>query len=176
MKSPELELEPTPVKVINAAVLSCLDDVFYRLPFPNQLELEKLIKEAQGVTQMTDFRDELRDGLTGSRALKEFESGWDRYWAETQSQKRAAASRGQQTQSIKDRCRCETPETPEDSPGEDHGGGGQKGQETSSKEPEAEVPRRLALLLPVIHSLLSPAFPAENLFHTAGGRRWLRMI
>ena len=111
---------------------------------------------------MTDFRDELRDGLTGSRALKEFESGWDKYWTDTQSQKRAAASRGQQTQSIKDRCRCETPETPEDSAGEDHGGGGENDQETSLQE--AEVPRRLTLLPPVLHSLLSPAFPAENLF------------
>ena len=166
MKSPELELEPTPVKVINAAVLSCLDDMFYRLPFPNQLELEKLIKEAQGVTQMADFRDVLRTGLESSRALKEFESGWDRYWAETQSQKRAAASRGQQAKSIKDRCRCETPETPEDSSGGDHGGGGEKDQETSL----AEVPRRLTLLLLALHSLLSPAFPAENLFYTGGCR------
>ena len=111
MKSPELELEPTPVKVINAAVLSCLDDMFYRLPFPNQLELEKLIKEAHGVTQMTDFRDELREGLNGSRALKEFERRWEKYWADTQSQKRAAASR-QQTKSIRDRCRNKTPPTP----------------------------------------------------------------
>jgi hypothetical protein len=55
------------VEVINAAILSCLDDMFYRLPFPNQLELEKLIKEAQGVNQMTDFRDELRDGLNFER-------------------------------------------------------------------------------------------------------------
>ena len=168
MKSPELELEPTPVKVINAAVLSCLDDMFYRLPFPNQLELEKLIKEAQGVTQMADFRDVLRTGLESSRALKEFESGWDRYWAETQSQKRAAASRGQQAKSIKERCRCKTPETPEDSSGGDDGGGGEKDQETSLEG--AEVPRRLTLLLPALHSLRSPAFPAENLFYTGGGR------
>ena len=45
MKSPELELEPTPVKVINAAVLSCLDDVFYRLPFPSLDDLEKFFNE-----------------------------------------------------------------------------------------------------------------------------------
>ena len=117
---------------------------------------------------MTDFREELRGGLNASRALKEFESGWDKYWAETQSQKRAAASRGQQAKSIKERCRCKTPETPEDSSGEDHGGGGEKGQETSLPEPQ--VPRRLALLLPALHSLRSPAFPAENLFYTGGCR------
>ena len=64
MKSPELELEPTPVKVINAAVLSCLDDMFYRLPFPNQLELEKLIKDVPGgVDKMSDFRDVIREDL-----------------------------------------------------------------------------------------------------------------
>ncbi len=125
------------MKVINAAVLSCLDDMFYRLPFPNQGELEKLIKDAQGVTQMTDFRDELREGLNGSRALKEFESGWEKYWTDTQSQKRAAASRGQQAKSIKERCRNQTPPTPEDSSGEGHAGGGQSSAgETSSQQPE----------------------------------------
>ena len=155
------------MKVINAAVLSCLDDMFYRLPFPNQVELEKLIKDAQGVTQMAEFRDELREGLNGSRALKEFESGWDKYWTDTQSQKRAAASR-QQTKSIRDRCRNKTPPTPDDSSGEGHGSG--DAGETSSQQPE--VPRRLTLLPPVLHSLLSPAFPAENPFHTGGGRRW----
>ena len=159
------------MKVINAAVLSWLDDMFYRLPFPNQVELEKLIKDAQGVTQMTGFRDELREGLNGTRALKEFESGWDKYWTDTRSQKRAAASRGQQAKSMKERCGNRTPPTPEESFGEGHASGGESGAgETSSQQPE--VPRRLTLLPPVLHSLLSPAFPAENPFHTGGGRRW----
>ncbi len=158
------------MKVINAAVLSCLDDMFYRLPFPNEMKVEKLIKDAQGVTQMTEFRDELREGLNGSRALKEFESGWDKYWTDTQSQKRAAASR-QQAKSIKGRCRNQTPPTPEESSGEGHASGVESGAgETSSQQPE--VPRHLTLLPPVLHSLLSPAFPAENPFHTGAGRRF----
>ena len=107
MASPELE--PTPVKVINAAVLSCLDDMFYRLPFPSQTELEKLIKDAQGEAQMIEFRATLREDLNNPSALKEFESGWDKYWGETQSQKRAAASRGQPAKSMRDRFRSESP-------------------------------------------------------------------
>jgi hypothetical protein len=155
------------VKVINADVLSCLDDMFYRLPFPNQMELEKLIKDAQGVTQMSDFRAEIRDDLNEPRALKEFESGWDKYWNETKSQKRAA-SKGQQSKSIKDRIRKAAPATPEDTSGD--GRDGENVEDHSLSQPE-KVPRRLSLLLPVLHSLLSPAFPADNPFHTAGGQR-----
>jgi hypothetical protein len=153
------------VKVINAAVLSCLDDMFYRLPFPNQLELEKLIKDVPGgVDKMSEFRDVIREDLNEPRALKDFESGWDRYWNETQTQKRAAANRGQQSKSMRDRIRKATPPTPGDTSenGEDR---------ASSQNQKPEVPRRLSLLLPVLHSLLSSALSAEHPFHTAGGGR-----
>jgi hypothetical protein len=150
--------------VINAEVLSCLDDMFYRLPFPTQMELEKLIKDAQGVTQMSDFRAEIREDLNEPRALKDFESGWDKYWNETKSQKRAT-SKGQQSKSIRDRIRKATPATLEDTPGD-----GENGEDRSSSQPD-KVPRLLSLLLPVLHSLLSPAFPAENPFQTAGGQK-----
>ena len=134
MKSPDLD--PTPVKVINAAVLSCLDDMFYRLPFPNQIELEKLIKVSQGEAQMSDFRAEIREDLNLPRALKDFESGWDKYWKETQSQKRAAAARGKPTKSMKDRIRAETPETPEEkSSDDDVGGDVGEGQSSSQQVP-----------------------------------------
>jgi hypothetical protein len=149
--------------VINAEVLSCLDDMFYRLPFPSQLELEKLIKDAQGVTQMSDFRAEIRQDLNEPRALKDFESGWDKYWNETKSQKRAT-SKGQPSKSIRDRIRKATPATLEDTSGD--GGDGENGEDRSLSQPD-KVPRRLSLLLPVLHSLLSPAFPAENPFQTA---------
>ena len=158
MKAPELE--PTPVKVINANVLSCLDDMFYRLPFPSQTELEKYIKDVQGDTEMIEFRALIREDLNNPRALKEFESGWDKYWAETQSQQQAAASRAQ-SGSMRDRVRSESPTTPRgdgDSDGADSG--------------KSEVQRRLSLLLPVLHSLVSLAFPAENPFHTAGIGQW----
>jgi hypothetical protein len=107
MESPEVE--PTPVKVINAAVLSCLDDMFFRLPFPSQTELEKLIKDAKGEAEMIEFKAKLREDLTNPRVLKDFESGWDKYWGETQSQKRTAASRGQPAKSMRDRFRSESP-------------------------------------------------------------------
>ncbi len=153
------------MKVINAAVLSCLDDMFYRLPFPNQLELEKLIKAVPGgVDKMSDFRDVIREDLNEPRALKDFESGWDRYWNETQTQKRAVANR--QPKSMRDRIRREaTPPTPDVTSGD-----GENGEDRSlSQKQKPEVPRRLSLLLPALHSLLSSALSAEHPFHTAGG-------
>ena len=158
MKSPELE--PTPVKVIGAAVLSCLDDMYYRLPFPSQDQLEKLIKDVQGDTEMNEFRAAIREDLNDARALKEFESGWEKYWAETRSQQQAAASRAQ-SGSVKDRLRSESPATPT---GSGNGDGDDADKSAASSE---QVQRRLSLLLPVLHSLVSLAFPAENPFHTA---------
>ena len=115
MTSPKLE--PTPVKVINAAVLSCLDDMFYRLPFPLQTEVEKLIQDARGETTMIEFRSTLREDLLNPRALKDFENGWDKYWLETRSQQRAAVP--QPAKSMKDRLRSESPPTFGDDDGAD---------------------------------------------------------
>ena len=159
MKSPELE--PTPVKVIGAAVLSCLDDMYYRLPFTSQDQLEKLIKDVQGDTEMNEFRAAIREDLNDARALKEFESGWEKYWAETRSQQQAAASRAQ-SGSVKDRLRSESPTT---TSGDGDGDGAGPDKSASGSD---QVQRRLSLLLPVLHSLVSLAFPAENPFHTAG--------
>jgi len=160
MKAPALE--PTPVKVIGAAVLSCLDDMYYRLPFPSQDQLEKLIKDVQGDTEMNEFRAAIREDLNDARALKEFESGWEKYWAETRSQQQAAASRAQ-SGSVRDRLRSESPTTPTTPSGNGDGDGADKSAASSE-----QVQRRLSLLLPVLHSLVSLAFPAENPFHTAG--------
>jgi hypothetical protein len=70
---------PTPVNVINPAVLSCLDDMFYRLPFSNLGELEILIQAANGETAMIDFRNGFRADLNNPRAMRDFESGWDKF-------------------------------------------------------------------------------------------------
>jgi hypothetical protein len=164
MKAPALE--PTPVKVIGPAILSCLDDMYYRLPFPSQDQLEKLIKDVQGDTEMTEFRAAIREDLNDARALKEFESGWEKYWAETRSQQQAAASRAQ-SGSVRDRLRSESPTTPTTPSGNGDGDGADKSAASSE-----QVQRRLSLLLPVLHSLVSLAFPAENPFHTAGLGGW----
>jgi hypothetical protein len=164
MKAPALE--PTPVKVIGAAVLSCLDDMYYRLPFPSQDQLEKLIKDVQGDTEMNEFRAAIREDLNDPRALKEYESGWEKYWAETRSQQQAAASRAQ-SGSVRDRLRSESPTTPTTPSGNGDGDSADKSAASSD-----QVQRRLSLLLPVLHSLVSLAFPAENPFHTAGGWQW----
>ena len=154
------------MKVIGAAVLSCLDDMYYRLPFTSQDQLEKLIKDVQGDTEMSEFRAAIREDLNDARALKEFESGWDKYWAETRSQQQAAASRAQ-SGSVRDRLRSESPTTPTTPSGNGDGDGADKSAASSD-----QVQRRLSLLLPVLHSLVSLAFPAENPFHTAGGGQW----
>ena len=109
---------PKAVPVINAVVLSCLDDMFYRLPFPNLSEVERLIKEVRhGEAAMAEFRAELRAELNTPRAIQAFESGWEKYWNETQS--RRSREVAQQARSFKDKNRSPSPE-----PGRAGGGAG----------------------------------------------------
>lgn len=79
------KLPPTPVKLINPVVLSCIDDMFYRLPFPSLDDLDRLIKEAgpSAETNMMEFRQGVREELNEPRALDDFAKGWATYWKET---------------------------------------------------------------------------------------------
>ncbi len=70
-------------QVIYSTVLSCIDDMFYRLPFPNSIDLEKLIKDSRCEAQMTEFRQGLNEDYEGPGASRDFESGWEKYWRET---------------------------------------------------------------------------------------------
>ncbi len=149
-------LPPTPVKVINGAVLACLDDMFYRLPFPNLNELEKLIKEAKGEASMIEFRRGLKAELDTPRAVQDFASGWDKYWQETQNPEEREAAGIHVEESFEDRNRSPTPETGSDLEG-GGGGGDTNADEGSSSE---SVQWCLSLLLPpLLPSLRSPAFP-----------------
>jgi hypothetical protein len=92
--------------------------MFLRLPFPNLSELERLIKEVRhGEAAMAEFRAELRAELNTPRAIQAFESGWEKYWNETQS--RRSREVAQQAMSFKDRNRTPSPE-----PGRAGGGAG----------------------------------------------------
>jgi hypothetical protein len=153
------------VKVINGAVLSCLDDMFYRLPFPNMSELEKLIKEAKGEASMIEFRQRLRAELDTPRAVQDFENGWEKYWQETQSQELRAAAGIDVEESFDERNRSPTPETP-GSDREGHEGGGDANADGRSST--ASVRWRLFLLLPPSFPFfIPPLSPAELPFRTS---------
>jgi hypothetical protein len=148
------------VKGINSAVLACLDDLFYRLPFPNLNELEKLIKEAKAEASMVDFRRGLKAELETPRALQDFESGWDKYWQETQSPEQRGAAGIQVEESFDERNRSPTPDT-----GSDREGGGDANAEGRSSS--SSVRWRLFLLLPPSLPLFVPPLsPAELPFRT----------
>ena len=117
------KLAPTPVNVINPDVLSLLDNLFYRLPFPSLDDLEKLIKADNGESAMHEFRTGLRANLDEPRALKDFERGWERYWKETGSQ---SASQHEQPKSFQSRTKSPSP-VPEGSGNSEGGSDGDSG-------------------------------------------------
>jgi hypothetical protein len=151
------------VKVINGAVLSCLDDVFYRLPFPNLSDLEKLIKEAKGEANMIEFRKGLRAELDTPRAVQDFEQGWEKYWQEMQSVEEREAAGIHVEESFDERNRSPTPETGSDCEGREGGGDANADGRSST----ASVRWHLVLLLPHSFPLFVPPLsPAELPFRT----------
>ena len=127
------ELEPTPVNVINPAVLSLLDNMFYRLPFPNQDELDRLIKADNCETAMHDFRTGLRMDLDKPRAMQDFEKGWDKYWRETGSK---GASEQKLAKSFQDKTKSPSPEPGGSGNGE---GGSDSGSGSDKDEAAANL-------------------------------------
>jgi hypothetical protein len=126
------ELAPTPVNVINPAVLSLLDHMFYRLPFPIKEELDRLIKADQCETAMQEFRAGLRADLDTPRAMQDFERGWDKYWRETGS-----ASEKKPAKSFQDKTKSPSPE-PGGSDGKEDGENGSGSEEKEEEEEEEE--------------------------------------
>ncbi len=110
---------PTPVKVINSAVLSCIDDMFNRLAFSDSIDLEKLNKDSRCEAQTIEFRQGLNEDLEGPGAIRDFDSGWEKYWRETKPHKAGAAEGSSQSMSFKDKNR--------DSDDSDGGEGGSSG-------------------------------------------------
>jgi hypothetical protein len=158
------------VNVINSAVFACLDDLFYRLPFPNQSELEGLIKDAKADASMVDFRRGLKAELETPRALQDFESGWDKYWQETQSRGEREADGSYLEESFEDRNRSPSPGS--------EGGGGEGGGEENSDESSSpltssqaapSVRWRLFLLLPPFGPLFDPPLHQLNFLSVPAG-------
>jgi hypothetical protein len=69
--------------LINPKFLGIFDDMFYRLPFPNALELERILKRSDLILAgNAEFLSSIREDLDEERALGDFERGWKKYLAE----------------------------------------------------------------------------------------------
>jgi hypothetical protein len=74
---------PEPLLLINPKFLGIFDDMFYRLPFPNALELERILKRSDLILAgNAEFLSSIREDLDEERALGDFERGWKKYLAE----------------------------------------------------------------------------------------------
>ncbi len=74
---------PQPLLLINPKFFGIFDDMFYRLPFPTALELERLLKRNEVILAgNAEFLSSMRAKLEEERALGDFERGWKNYLAE----------------------------------------------------------------------------------------------
>jgi hypothetical protein len=68
-------------RLINPTFLRIFDDMLYRLPFPNALHLERILKRNEVLLAgNAEFLSSIRSELHDDRALVDFERGWKRFW------------------------------------------------------------------------------------------------
>ena len=64
------------VSFLNRVSLSFIDDMFYRLPFPDLQMLEKLQEELNITAVVAKFRDFVQSDLSHARAMGDLHRGW----------------------------------------------------------------------------------------------------
>ena len=61
---------------LNPTSLSFLDDMFYRLPFPDRVLQEKLQERLQITADIVRFRESVHADLLQPRAMEDLREGW----------------------------------------------------------------------------------------------------
>ena len=74
-----LKLDPEEVLFLNPTTLSFLDEMFYRLPFPDIVLLEKLQERLKVTADVVKFRELVHADLSHSRAMDDLREGWVNY-------------------------------------------------------------------------------------------------
>ena len=70
------KLAPEQVNFLNPQSLGVLDDMFYRLPFPDSLRMEKLHANAGITTDAAQFLRTMQSDFSSANAMSDLREGW----------------------------------------------------------------------------------------------------
>jgi hypothetical protein len=71
--------DPEEVAFLNVNSLAFIDELFYRLPFPDIGRLEKLQLDSGITTDIVRFRDEIKEDYANPRFMEDLRKGWMEY-------------------------------------------------------------------------------------------------
>jgi hypothetical protein len=71
--------DPEEVAFLNVNSLAFIDELFYRLPFPDIGLLEKLQLDSGITTDIMRFRDEIKEDYVNPRFMEDLRKGWMEY-------------------------------------------------------------------------------------------------
>jgi hypothetical protein len=71
--------DPEEVAFLNVNSLAFIDELFYRLPFPDIGRLEKLQLDSGITTDIMRFRDEIKEDYANPRFMEDLRKGWMEY-------------------------------------------------------------------------------------------------
>ena len=84
---------------LNPTSLSFIDDMFYRLPFPDLQVLEKLQEQLKITSAVAKFRDLVHADLSQPRAMEDLHRGWANY-VTTEIKSKGGVNPGWRSESI----------------------------------------------------------------------------
>ncbi len=73
------EQDPEEVAFLNANSLAFIDELFYRLPFPDIGRLQKLQLDSEITADIGRFRDEIKEDYAHPRFMEDLRQGWMEY-------------------------------------------------------------------------------------------------
>jgi hypothetical protein len=73
------KLDPQEVPFLNENSLGFIDDMFFRLPFPDITRMEKLHQSVNVTADVFNFLGEMQDDLRQARAIEDLRRGWQEY-------------------------------------------------------------------------------------------------
>jgi hypothetical protein len=67
------------IPFINARSLGVLNDMFFRLPFPDGPRMEKVHAKAMVTPDVLNFLNEMQSDFDNVQAMSDLKTGWDNY-------------------------------------------------------------------------------------------------
>lgn len=110
----DAKLAPDSVSFLNPTSLGIIDDMFFRLPFPDIVRMEKVHEMANVQKEVATFLCDIKADLAKPRFMSDLRKGWEAYIEQHLKTKVPAGRQRADKSRVTSRARNTTPSSDED--------------------------------------------------------------
>lgn len=110
----DAKLAPDMVPFLNSTSLAIIDDMFFRLPFPDIVRMEKVHESAGVQKEVATFLCDIKTDLAQPRLMGDLRKGWETYIEHHLETKVPAGRQRADKSRVTSRARNTTPSSDED--------------------------------------------------------------